>query len=634
MVRIPLEVIPGPEADDALRNAVGSLKGKLLVGTINSIGVRRDAKAVDPLSGQLKGQDADAASAAAVALGKIGDAASTKSLRAALAAARVKVRSAVAEGLVLCAERLMSQGDKAQAVEIYDEIRKADLPRQRKLEAMRGAIVARGDEGIPLLMEQFQSPEKAYFQLALKTSRELPGNKLDEVLATEVFRAAPERAARMIHAMADRKDTVVLAAVLKAAGGGPKEVRLAAVDALGRVGNASCLSPLLEIAIDPDKDLVEAAKGALSDLPGANVNKEVVARLATAEGKGYLVLIQLVGQRRIDAVDALVKALDDSDREVRNAALTSLGETVSPKDLAVLVAQVVAPKHAGDVPSAQAALKTAAIRMPDREACAAELAAAIDKAPLPTKSVLLEIIGEVGGTKALAAVAAAAKSNEDELKDTSSRLLGKWMTIDAAPVLFELSQNGPADKYQVRAVRGYIRIARQFTMEEPQRIEMCKNSLKIAHLPAEKGLMLDVLKRYPNFETLKMALNMAHDVPELKAEASQAALTIVQKLGTKSDDVRAEVLAMIDKADLGTVKLEIDKAEYGSGATQKDVTAAIQKQASDKQLILLPSTYNDLFGGDPLPGTAKQLKIKYKINDRPGEASFAENNLIVLPMPK
>ena len=52
--RIALEAIPGSEADSALRDACPSLSGKLLVGTINSIGVRRDQAAVEMLTEQLK----------------------------------------------------------------------------------------------------------------------------------------------------------------------------------------------------------------------------------------------------------------------------------------------------------------------------------------------------------------------------------------------------------------------------------------------------------------------------------------------------------------------------------------------------------------------------------------------------
>src|SRR5262245_45507469 len=63
--RIALEAIPGPAADDALRKATDSLEGKLLVGTINSIGIRRDAGAVDSLTGRLQDSDGAVASAAA-----------------------------------------------------------------------------------------------------------------------------------------------------------------------------------------------------------------------------------------------------------------------------------------------------------------------------------------------------------------------------------------------------------------------------------------------------------------------------------------------------------------------------------------------------------------------------------------
>src|SRR5688572_11498225 len=52
--RIALEAIPGPAADEALRQALDSLEGRLLIGAINSIGVRRDAKAVEVLTGRLE----------------------------------------------------------------------------------------------------------------------------------------------------------------------------------------------------------------------------------------------------------------------------------------------------------------------------------------------------------------------------------------------------------------------------------------------------------------------------------------------------------------------------------------------------------------------------------------------------
>lgn len=532
--RIALEAIPGSASDEALRKATESLQGRLLVGVLNSIGVRRDAGAVKLLSGRLEDKDAEVASAAAVALGRIGNAAAAEPLRRALASAPVAVRSAVAEGCVLCGERFLADGKPAEAVKIYDEVRKADIPRQRMLEATRGAILARGKEGIPLLIEQLRSNDKGLFQIGLTTAREFPGREIDQALAAELDRAFPERAALVVLAMADRKDTVELPAVLKAAARGPTPVRIAAISALGRVGNASSLAPLLDVAVESDAEIAKAAKQALSILPGDSVDKDIVSRLAQAQGKTYPVLIELVGQRRIDAIPALTKALDHSDRAVRTAALTALGNTVPDKYLSVLVAQVVTPKDSETALVAQAALKTAAVRMPDREACAAELAAAMNRAPTATKSVLLDILAAVGGTKALAAVGAAGKSSDPALQDASTRLLGEWMTIDAAPVLLDLAKT--SGNYQGRALRGYIRIARQFTMPDQQRAEMCKSAMEAARQPAEQKLVLEVLKRYPNLEMLKLAVK-ATQVPELKADAAEAALAISQKVG-KTDEVR------------------------------------------------------------------------------------------------
>jgi HEAT repeat protein len=630
--RIPLEVIPGTAADEALRKALDSTQGKLQVGAINSIGVRRDAGALDILTSRLRDQDAEIASAAAVALGRIGNAAAAKSLRTALAGSPANVRSAVAEGLVLCAERFLSEGNAAAATEIYDEVRKADVPQQRILEATRGAILSRNNEGLALLVETLNSPEKAIFQIGLATAREFPGQKVDETLAAEITKAAPERAALIIVAMADRPETVVLPAVLKASQKGPKPVRLSAIGALRRVGDASCLSPLLDVSQESDAELAKAAKEALAELPGDKVDKEIVSRLAKADIKSYPLLLDLVGQRLIEADAALLKAADHTDKNVRSAAFIALGKTLTAKNLGQLIGQIVKPKRTEDAQVAQQALKTACIRMPDREACAEQLALALDRSPAATKTTLLEILTDVGGTKALKTVALAAKSNDLQMQDDGSRLLGKWSTVDAAPVLLDLAKTLTNDKFRVRAIKGYIALVRKFkTIPEDERIVMCQNAWAACRNPAELEGILEVLKLYPSIGTLKLAVKATNEVPELKDQATQATLAIAAKLGGKGDEVR-ELLA---KAGLEKVKIEIVKAEYGAGATQKDVTETLQKQAADLQLVSLPSsTYNETFGGDPAPNTVKQLKIQYKINGKPGEASFAENALIILPMPK
>jgi hypothetical protein len=158
---------------------------------------------------------------------------------------------------------------------------------------------------------------------------------------------------------------------------------------------------------------------------------------------------------------------------------------------------------------------------------------------------------------------------------------------------------------------------------------MCRNAFSATRRISEHKLTLDVLKLHPSVEGLKLAIN-AMKVPVLKADATAAALVIAQKVGGKG----ADVSKLLSGVGLDKVKLEIVKAEYGAGAQQRDVTAVLRKRGSNLPLITLTSaSYNASFGGDPAPGVVKKLKVQYRINGKAGEASFAENSLIILPMP-
>ncbi len=69
--RFGLEPIPDPSADDALRAALQKVRGKLLVGVINSIGHRRDKKAIAELERLRHDADTEVARAADAALARL-----------------------------------------------------------------------------------------------------------------------------------------------------------------------------------------------------------------------------------------------------------------------------------------------------------------------------------------------------------------------------------------------------------------------------------------------------------------------------------------------------------------------------------------------------------------------------------
>ncbi|MHB8953659.1 MAG: HEAT repeat domain-containing protein [Pirellulaceae bacterium] len=537
--RIALEAIPDPAADAALREAMGQVQGRLLVGVLNSIGVRRDLQAVDGLAQRLTDADPEVASAAAIALGQIGDAAAAKILEQALATAPAAVRSSVAEGCIYSAEQFLAGDNAAEAVRLYDLVRAAEVPQQRIMEATRGAIVARRADGIPLLVEQLKSDDKSCFAIGLSTARELSGSDVTAALLAEMPNLAPERQALVMVALSDRGDASALPAVLQAAKSGPVAVRIAALRVLPRLGDVSCVPTLLDVAAEDDAELVQAAKESLQGLSGDDIDAELTARLDRADTPAREALIAVVGDRRIGAaVPALLKAAEDSDAKIRSAALTALGSTVEAGDLSILVVRVVKPLQPEDADAAKKALLTACVRMPDREACAEHLVNAMAHAPLAAKCTFAEILGAMGGPRALGALAEAAKTGSPELKDTASQRLGAWMTVDAGPVLLDVARNVTEDKYKIRALRGYIRIARQFAVGD-QRVEMCRPALELCQRPDEKKLVLEVLQQNPSAQGLALAASLLKDAA-VKSEASQVAVAIAEKV------VQADPAAVAD----------------------------------------------------------------------------------------
>ncbi|MDY0166276.1 MAG: HEAT repeat domain-containing protein [Thermoguttaceae bacterium] len=554
--RIALEAIPDPAAGEALREAASRLQGRLLIGVVNSIGMRGDAKAVELLSQKLNEADADVAAAAAVALGRIGDGAATRALEQfltgpSLAAAPKKVRSAVAEGCILCAERSDQAGDAGAAVKLFEAVRRAEMPKQRILEATRGVILARKAGGIAELLELLRSDDRSEFALGLWVARELPGTEATGALVAELEKMPAERQALVMLALMDRADRPPLGILVQAAEDGPKTVRIAAIQAMRRQGDVSCVPVLLGAAAEADADVATAAAEALEELPGAEVNADLAARLAKAEGPTRLTLIELAGRRGIKAaVPELVKAADDPDGAIRAAAFASLGDTVDFSLVPWLIERTVQAKSPEELAAAGDALRAAADRMPDPDACAKALAAAMPGAGTPAKCKLLEALGAVGGARALAAVVEATKSPEPAVQGAAAQQLGDWMTPAAAPALLDMAKNAADDRLKVRALRGYLRIARQFVVPDAERLAMFHAAMDAARRDDERQLALGVLIRIPSPETLAEAMKYLSQ-PSLRDAAADAAVAIAGKLEAGHSKAVAEAMQKVLDSGVG-----------------------------------------------------------------------------------
>lgn len=567
--RIALEAIPGQAADAALRQAVGKLQGKLLIGTINSIGVRRDAKATAELASKLQDTDADVASAAAVALGRIGNTQAASALKNALSHAPEPVRPAVAEGCVRCAEHFLADGRAGKAIELYDLVRKAQVPRQNMLEAIRGAILARKADGIPLLLEQLRSSDKALFQIGLRAARELPGPQATKAVVAEMRTTAPDRQPLLLLVLADRGDDAGLPAIMDAAKTGSKKLRLAAVGALDRLGKPVSVPTLIQVAEDSDPEVTQASLVALTRMPGNDLDAKLLEQLRQATGRTRQVLIEVAARRQIKgALPLLAKDCHDPDAGIRSAAVQaigSIGDAGQVNDLVKLLPSAQTEKQHDDI---EAALLAISGRVGN--GCTQYLMPLAKDSDSAVRKLALHALAAAGGPDALTAVKMAVEDRDESVQDEAVRTLSTWPNTwpedqAIASPLLEIAKQSKKPTYQILAMRGYLQYLQgEKKLKAEEKLSDVREALPLLSRPEEKRSAIAVVQSVHSGDALEMLVNFAAE----PAVAEDACSAIVELAGKDIPGVAGEARRL-------ALQTPLDKSQNES--TRKKASAALAK---------------------------------------------------------
>jgi len=335
MSRAALEAIPHDAVLGALRAALPASPAPLRAGLADSLGFRRDVRAVPLLADLLKDPYPVVAGAAARALGRIGGA------DAALRTASVPVRSDIAEGLLRCAGAMESGPDRRAA---YERLRANDVPPAARAAALRGLILAKGTDGVGDIVSALSGTDPFDYTVAFRAAQELPGADATRPLAEAIPTLSGPARADLIHALGTRADSAAAEALVREARTAPdKPLRLAALAALGRIGAGAATPALVDLARDADPEIAEAARSVLAVLPDEAADRAIESLFANSGDPALRVaaLELLVRRARPDLQRTLRTLLDDRDEPVRLAALRVLRASATPEDLPVLLGRLL-----------------------------------------------------------------------------------------------------------------------------------------------------------------------------------------------------------------------------------------------------------------------------------------------------
>ena len=538
--RFGLEPIAHPSVDEALRAALARIEGALRIGVINSIGVRRDTKAEAKLMDYLSSPDAELAAAAAAAIGRIGTTAGAAALRATLTKRAKELGRRLGEATIVCAETLAAAGKRDAAVETFLSVRNSALPTHVRAAALRGEILARGDDGLSLLLESIRGADPLLQRIALGVARELPGRRATEALVEALDELSQETKVQICRVFADRRDRAALPAVLAIAGAEEESmiVRIAAIQALAQLGDATVVPRLARAAAADDREVSASAMETLAVMGDEEVDGATLALLDVAlrrgrgeRGVSFLrTMVEVVGRRTLTASVRLVReAAEHEDESVRLAAIRSLGTTIGLDDFGALVERLESARNEAETAAVREALGMASRRMPSPAACAQALANAMDGAPANTRRALLGVFSAIGAAEALDVVAASTRASDAAERHAALAALGEWPNESAVFKLIETipTLEGAADR--TRAYQAFRGIVRRLGFDRNLRIGACVDAMKLAASDAERKLTIAAFEGIPAPRTLNL-LAPHLESETLRGAAASAMVTICERL--------------------------------------------------------------------------------------------------------
>jgi len=535
---------------------------------IGSLGARRDAESVPALSAMLGDakKDRAIACAAACALGDIGTPEAAEMLGKWMAKVHDGVREAVVDARLVCAERLSADGKKEAAVQIFYElfVSEQQSPNVR-IAAVRGRLMAidsaeeRVSAAIRIITGKITGKDRAMRAIGLEQVREgNPGAEVTRRFAALLPHLPPEVQAEMLDALTDRGDRTARPAVWEMLKTSETAVRMAALRALGPLGETSDVPLLVRSLGAAEESEKTIAQASLLRLHGPTINAAVVSELPQAAPKVRVALINLLAARRaLDCVPGILPASLDADAGVRAAAMNALGQLAGVEHLHDMLKGVLRAAPGEEREAAEKAVMFVCQRIENADKRTGALLAAWSRFSDDDKTALLPALGRVGGRKVMKIVEKAIADKDPRRHDAGVRALCNWSDATVVAALSSQVKTDADAEHRIAALRALIRVAvLSDDRSEVERLDVLKKALGMATRDEERNLVLRRAGAIRTIETLRFV------APYLdRPEFAQAACATVVELA-RHRELREPNKAEFDKALDAVIRTSKDPAVH------------------------------------------------------------------------
>jgi type 1 glutamine amidotransferase/HEAT repeat protein len=551
MARYALERIGGASADKALRKALNKTAGKIRIGIINSLGVRKDAGAVAVLGRMICDSDPGVAAASAAALGQIADSTASEVLAKALNKAKSNLREVICDAYLGCADQFAAKGQKAQALEIYNRLYAKTESVPVRAAALRGKIKVSGQDAAEVVADVLKNEGQAMQTAAIKLLRDIKGAEIIKVATAKLPELSVASQIQLLAALADRADRAdkaALPAATNMAKNADRSVRIAALDALGRLGDTSTVSLLARMAAGTKGNERQRARESLYSLRGPKVDETIVQLIPESDRSVKIELIKSVDKRNItSAAELLLGTATDPDRKVRTESFKALRAVGDQQHLPLVLNLLIGTRTGSEQTEAQKAAIAAANKIAQRnqraKAVLSLLASVGDN--IDAKCALLGVLGGIGDSNGLKVLREGLVDGNAKVQTAAIKAVSDWPDGEPAGDLLVAAESAKKTTNQILALRGFVRLTSlPEGLSAEQMLPMYRKAMALAQDANQKKIVLSGLANIKSFEALSIAGSFL-DEAGLQAEAQAAVVKIAASTVTSHPQQTKELLEKV-----------------------------------------------------------------------------------------
>ena len=556
MARYALERIEGEAVDEALREALPKATGKEKTGIINTLGARGNGKSVVVLAGLIYDSNAQIATAAVSALGRIADPQAADLLAEATGKTSGALKQQVLYAYINCADNLAKLGDKAKALEIYSQAYSSGNPEAIRIGGLRGIVLSGKEDATEVVINAIKKETGRLQAQAVALVRQIKDPEKIKAVAEHLPNLSATGQIQLLAALADcGQPGAARAGVIDAIKSEHQEVRIAAARTLGVLGDESSVVLLAEVAALSTGPERRTARESLYSLKGAKVDERIIEAVLRAEPGVKVELVRAIDQRRISAgAETLMTTLQDSDSKVRLESWKAL-RVVNDGNLPGLLKLMLKAQSDSERREAEKTISAVADTLPKHQRALPILQQLASTDDVDAACSLLRVLGKTGGDGGLEMLRGTLNEDEPKFVDAAIRGLVEWPDDEPMDELLKISQTSDSEVHRVLALRGYVRmIGLDDERDAQETVKLYRQAMSVASDTSAKKMVLSGLAEVKSVSAMKFVVDYLED-DELGSEATSAVTKIA--FGLIQKGVGAECIPILEKVIAVTKNEEV-----------------------------------------------------------------------------